>query len=266
MDPARLTFVGNATTLLRLGGFTLLTDPNFIRAGQRAYLGYGLFSKRLRNPALGVEDLPDLDAVVLSHLHGDHWDGVAERGLPRETLVVTTPAAARTLARRGFATLGLRTWDPHELRRGDQTLRITSLPGRHGPRGVHRLLPPVMGSLLDLEVAGTRRVRIYLSGDTLCVPELREIARRCPGIDAAVVHLGGTRLLRRVLVTMDHRHGADLVELLDPRRVVPVHHDDYTVFTSPLSDFTAEARRRGFGDVVTPVERGAEVALSAAVG
>ena len=40
---AGLTFVGNATTLLRLGAFTVLTDPNFLRRGQRAYLGKGLW-------------------------------------------------------------------------------------------------------------------------------------------------------------------------------------------------------------------------------
>jgi L-ascorbate metabolism protein UlaG (beta-lactamase superfamily) len=45
-----LTFIGNATTLIRLGGFTLLTDPNFIRRGQRAYLGKGLWTRRLKDP------------------------------------------------------------------------------------------------------------------------------------------------------------------------------------------------------------------------
>lgn len=44
---ASLTFIGNATALLRLGPFTLLTDPDFLHAGQRAYLGNGLWSKRL---------------------------------------------------------------------------------------------------------------------------------------------------------------------------------------------------------------------------
>ena len=42
-----LTFIGTATTVLRLGSFTLLTDPNFLHRGQRAYLGKGLWSKRL---------------------------------------------------------------------------------------------------------------------------------------------------------------------------------------------------------------------------
>ncbi|MCW2526410.1 MAG: metal-dependent hydrolase, partial [Pseudonocardiales bacterium] len=40
-----LQFIGTATMLLKLGPFTLLTDPNFLHKGQRAYLGHGLTSK-----------------------------------------------------------------------------------------------------------------------------------------------------------------------------------------------------------------------------
>ena len=52
--PVSLTFVGNATVLLRWGPFTLLTDPNFLHAGQRAYLGHGLSTTRLLEPALSM--------------------------------------------------------------------------------------------------------------------------------------------------------------------------------------------------------------------
>src|SRR5947208_1202608 len=76
-----LTFIGNATTLLRLGPFTVLTDPNFLHRGELAYLGYGLVSRRRTEPALGIEELPPLDAVVLSHMHGDHWDRRARAGI-----------------------------------------------------------------------------------------------------------------------------------------------------------------------------------------
>src|SRR5213080_2286757 len=98
----RLTFVGTATTLLRLGGFTLLTDPNFLHRGQRAYLGKGLWATRLTEPALQPTQLPELDAIVLSHLHGDHWDRIATRYLDKDTPVVTTQEAASALGRRGF--------------------------------------------------------------------------------------------------------------------------------------------------------------------
>src|ERR1700709_2663463 len=133
-DDVTLTFGGNATTLLRLGPFTLLTDPNFLHRGQRAYLGYGLFTKRLTEPALQPTQLPALDAILLSHMHGDHWDGIATRHLDKGTPVIPTQEAAAALNRRGFReTSDLRPWQRHELTRGEETLRITSVPGVHGP-------------------------------------------------------------------------------------------------------------------------------------
>ncbi|HYH32087.1 MAG TPA: MBL fold metallo-hydrolase [Pseudonocardia sp.] len=264
MDPrASLTFVGTATTVLHLGAFTVLTDPNFVRRGERVHLGYGLTSKRRTDPALRIGELPPLDAVLLSHLHGDHFDRVARRELPREPPVVTTPHAARRLQRWGFGgATGLPTWDDWEAERGGERLRITSVPGRHGPVGVHRLLPPVMGSVLDLERGGERVLRAYVTGDTLHVPELRRIRERFPDIDVMITHLGGTKVLG-VLVTMDGRQGADLVETIEPAAVVPVHYDDYTVFRSPLEDFVAEMRRRGQDGKLRPVARGATVGLTA---
>lgn len=251
-----LTFIGNATCLLRLGPFTLLTDPNFLHAGQRAYLGYGLWSKRLEDPAMTVAELPALDAIVLSHLHGDHWDRVAQKELDRSVPVMTTARAARTLERRGFQSYGLATWQSRELASGAWTLRITALPGRHGPVGAHRLLPPVMGSMLELEDDGNVVLRVYVSGDTLCVPELAAVAARYRDIDVGVLHLGGTKLLRLLTVTMDGKQGATLVRTLQPRQVVPVHVDDYTVFTSPLEDFvSALGDDRGRLNVVGRGER-----------
>ncbi|WP_148574057.1 MBL fold metallo-hydrolase [Nocardioides caldifontis] len=256
----RLTFVGTATTLLELGAFTVLTDPNFIRRGQRAYLGKGLWSRRLTDPALTPEELPRLDAVVLSHLHGDHFDRVARRRLAREQPVLTTPAAARRLGSWGFDAHGLDTWASETLTRDEETLRVESLPGIHG-RGVMRgLLPPVMGTLLEHRAADGRTRRVYLSGDTLTGDHLDAIAERYPELDAAVVHLGGTRVLLHT-VTMDAVQGVDFLRRIRPRVTVPVHHDDYRVFRSPLSDFEALAAREGVAEGLRTVARGASVSL-----
>src|SRR3954454_8457636 len=124
-----LTFGGNATTLLRLGPFTLLTDPNFLHRGQRAHLGYGLRAKRLTDPALQPTQLQALDGILLSHMHGDHWDRIATKSLPKATPVVTTPEAAKCLADRGFTeTSDLRPWQTHEFSSGTDRLRITAVP------------------------------------------------------------------------------------------------------------------------------------------
>jgi L-ascorbate metabolism protein UlaG (beta-lactamase superfamily) len=254
-----ITFIGNATVLVRWGSFTVLTDPNFLHAGQRVHLGYGLFSARLLEPAMQVADLPPLDAVVLSHLHGDHWDRVAQRQLDRSLPILTTPHASRRLQGvAGFRrALGLRTWESHTLVSGQELLTVTALPGTHAPRPLRRLLPPVMGSLLEFgDTTGAVAQRLYLTGDTLMFDGIRDIARRCPDIDVAVVHLGGTTLPGGLVVTMDGKQGADLLELVRPRWAVPVHVDDYPVMKSPLSAFTDEMARRGLADLVRVVGRG----------
>ncbi|GAA4983110.1 MBL fold metallo-hydrolase [Kineococcus glutinatus] len=259
-----LTFIGTATVLLRYGDLTLLTDPNFLHRGQWAWLGKGLVARRLTDPALRVDELPPLDGLVLSHLHGDHFDRVARRGLRSDLPVLTTPHAARRLASwHGMRDVrGLRTWDSAELVAGGTRVRATAMPGRHARGALQGVLPPVMGTLLEFgPLAGPAGFTLYVTGDTLLVDEVREIPRRVGRIDAAVVHLGGTTLPGGLVVTMDGAEGADLVELVRPRQTVPVHHDDYRLFRSPLADFRAEAERRGWADDVRWVARGETVVL-----
>ena len=251
-------FLGNATTLIRYGDLTLLTDPNFLHAGQRAYLGYGLFTRRLHEPAIGVDELPALDGVVLSHLHGDHWDRTARRGLRRDVPIVTTPHAARRLGRlhRFSAAVGLSPWQSETITTGAYEVRITSLPGVHARGVLGLLLPPVMGSLLEFGRADSPPdVRVYVTGDTLMGDDVRLISRTYPGIDLAVVHLGGTKVAG-MTVTMDGRQGAELLDVVRPREAMPIHYDDYRAFRSPLSDFRKAIAERGVADRVRFVERG----------
>jgi L-ascorbate metabolism protein UlaG (beta-lactamase superfamily) len=264
-----VTFIGNATTLISTGDLTLLTDPNFLHQGQHAYLGYGLVSKRLHPPALTVDQLPKLDAIVLSHMHGDHWDRVAQRGLDHSLPILTTHAAAKALHRRGFPrAAGMSTWQSHTLTGTRSRITVTALPGRHAPLWAQRLLPPVNGTMLEFgPLDGTVTCRLYVSGDTLLIDELSQIPARFESIDGGVLHLGGTRLPAGpklpfgLTVTMDAQQGTDVVELLDLPKVIPVHYDDYGVFASPLADFEREMARRGHSDRLLRVTRGATVTL-----
>ena len=118
-----------------------------------------------------------------------------------------------------------------------------------------------MGSVVDLVQTGRRRLRIYLTGDTLPYPGLEEIAERFPDIDAMLIHLGGTRLAG-VLLTMDGRQGAYVTELIRARLTLPVHYDDYGVFTSSLPAFTNAAAARGLTAGLQPWARGETVQVA----
>lgn len=263
--PIDLQFIGTATTLLSLGPFRILTDPNFLHQGERAHLGYGLTSKRLTQPALRPDELPPLDAVLLSHLHGDHWDRRARAGIDRSTRVLTTRHAARHLSTwQGFrAAKGLRTWEHTNFDKEGASLRVTAVPARHANNPfLNALLPPVMGSVLEVVATpGSAPRRIYITGDTMPFDELGAIGSRFAPIDLAVVHVGGTTLPGGFIVTMTGRDAVDLLQLLRPAHAVPVHYDDYKVFKSGLDDLRREADRANLDVDMRYVERGQSVTL-----
>jgi L-ascorbate metabolism protein UlaG (beta-lactamase superfamily) len=249
-------FIGNATVLLRVAGFTILTDPTFIHKHEQTWLGGGLHTTRLTDPAIELADLPPLDLVLLSHFHGDHFDQVAERDLDRALPIVTTPQSANDLEERGFTNcIPLDVWKSLDVEKGSARLRITATPARHGPRMVDLVLPDVMGSVLDVTMDDGSASRIYITGDTLVIDELREIPRRFPDIDIALLHLGGTRVLG-ILVSMDAKQGIEAMRIVDPALAIPIHYNDYDVFTSPLSDFQDEVRAAGLENRVHYLSHG----------
>lgn len=241
-------FIGTATVIIRYAGFTILTDPNFLHAGDHVHLGYGLTSERLTEPALEIDDLPPIDLCVLSHYHGDHFDQIVEEKLRKDLPIVTTAHAVAELEARDFTGgIALETWETADFKKGAARLLVTAMPGQHGPGIVDFALPPVMGSILDFEKEGERLLRIYISGDTLIHDDLRQIPKRFPGINIGLFHLGGTRVLG-VLVTMDDEQGVEAVKIVDPEKAIPIHYNDYDVFKSPLEDFKRAAEAAGLSE------------------
>lgn len=253
-----LTFVGTATVIVRYAGMTILTDPNFLHKGEHVHLGYGLTSRRLTDPAIPFEQLPPIDLIVLSHVHEDHFDKLVQEKLSRDVPIVTAGSGGAKLRKMGFKTVyDLKRWETLQVNKGIATLRVTATPARHGPAGVAALLPETMGSILDFgsgQPGGN--YRMYISGDTLVYNDIRDIPRRFPDIDLALLHLGGTRILGVVKVTMDGEDGVRMLEIVAPKHAIPIHYNDYTVFKSPLEDFAKAARAKGWEGRITYLTHG----------
>lgn len=257
-DSGSIFFVGNATVLLRYGGFTILTDPNFLHRGEHVHLGYGLESERLTDPAISIDKLPPIDLVVLSHFHGDHFDQLVQKRLDRSIPIVTTPEAAKELRQLGFTSLhAISKWHAVKVNKGNAQLNITAAPARHGPFGASVVLPDTMGSILEFSSKHKpAHYRIYISGDTLMYDEIQEIAKRYPKVDLALLHLGGTKILNTVLVTMDAEQGVEMMKVIAPEHAIPIHYNDYDVFKSPIEDFQKAVAAAGLREKVTYLKHG----------
>jgi len=219
-ENASLYFVGTATTILEWEGVRLMTDPNFLHAGDHVHLGPGVTSKRTTNPAVELEALPNIDVVLLSHYHEDHFDKRVEDSLRRDLPIITTPHAKSHLTSKTdpgenfTAVYELDTFssmvtyiksnsDPETPADTTTTtntkvkaIKVTAMPGKHVPPGVLGTLndllgavPPTNGWMLELgtclqpnnDSTFHSNYRIYISGDTLLVSELQEIPSRYAG-------------------------------------------------------------------------------------
>lgn len=91
----QITYIGHATLLIEMGGARILTDPNF-----ESTLGH--FLPRVSPPGIALEDLPSLDALLVSHAHADHLSFRSLKALSGDLPLYGPPAVARWLQRKAF--------------------------------------------------------------------------------------------------------------------------------------------------------------------
>jgi L-ascorbate metabolism protein UlaG (beta-lactamase superfamily) len=123
-------------------------------------------------------------------------------------------------------------------------------------------MPQVTGSILDFYNALDDRnlhyhrlFRIYITGDTMVFDDIKDIPKHYPDVDVALFHLGGTTVLG-IVVTMDAKDGLEMFRIINPKKVIPIHYNDYDVFKSSLEEFQAEVRNAGVEDKVHYMHHG----------
>src|SRR3979411_639109 len=168
MNSLRITLIGGPTALIEIDGFRLLTDPTFDAPG--AYQLPHVKLEKLTGPALGANDVGDVDAVLLSHdQHSDNLDHSGKDFLRQAKRVLTTEPRAGTTEPVG-------RWGARGLRgRNGTPLTIPATPARHGPAGIEPLSGDVIGFVLTSK---DKSPPIYISGDTVWYDGVAEVARR----------------------------------------------------------------------------------------
>lgn len=180
----RATWLGHSTVLLELDGRRVLTDPVFAeRIGPLGFVG----PRRFHVTPATVEELPPLDAILLSHDHFDHLCASTMRKLAKTGVpIVTALGVGEHLVGVGFEP-GLVT----ELDWGERVelggLRFTATPAQHfSGRGLFGRNKTLWASW----VVESERRKVFFSGDTGLTPQFADVGRAYGPFDLVMLEVG----------------------------------------------------------------------------
>lgn len=253
-DPATLTatWIGHTTALLQLGGLNILTDPIWSdRASPLTFAG----PRRLNAPAVAFDNLPIIDAVVISHNHYDHLDSNTVK-----RLIARFPAmawrvplgVADFLRAKGAADVEECGWHD-SIRVGG--LRLACVPAQHfSGRGIFdRNRTLWCGWVLSSD-----RHSVYFAGDTAINPSFANIGKRYGPFHLALMPIGAydPRWFMRS-VHMDPEECVAAVKQLAPVTadtpvLLATHWGTFRMTDEPVAEPPVRMRRAWSGALLPP--------------
>ncbi len=254
LAPGKLavTFIGHASFLLQIGGLNILVDPVFAR--------WLVLIRRLRRPGVRIQDLPPIDAVLLTHAHMDHLNFPSLRKIILHTRrlrgrspVVVVPEGVEDLVDRlRFSqVLSLRWWE--SLRLGG--VEVTMTPAQHWGARMFKDTHRGFGGY-SLRYGS---MSVYHSGDSGYFDGFSEIGDRlAPQVSLLPIGAYSPDSFRRA-----HTSPEDAMKaFLDLRAeyLVPMHFGTFRLSQEPMDEplprLQNAARQAGVLDRVTALEEG----------
>lgn len=230
-----ITHIDTACILLNINGYRILTDPTLDAAGKLYYHGSGAFSRKTSDPNIDNMTLNNIDLVLLSHhQHKDNFDIKGKEFALTVPLILSTKSASKAIP----GITGLKEWESYAITTSKLPgFKITATPAQHRPWWVPEFISgKVIGFVIEFDEQNSGV--IYISGDTVFFKGINEIAKRFK-IDVGIFHVGSVQF--RYLTgfgqyTMDSIDLLKSVYVLNPNKIIPIHHKGWSHFKEKESE------------------------------
>jgi L-ascorbate metabolism protein UlaG (beta-lactamase superfamily) len=214
----RVQLIRHATLLVQFAGHTLLVDPMLDNVGARPPIQNSPNPRN--NPLVPLPMKPEavlanIESVLVTHTHSDHWDSTAEKLLPKSVPFFGQPQDEAKFLAAGFTAVR-----PIDKSVEWNSIQISRTGGQHGTGEIAKKMAPVSGFLLRADDEPT----LYIAGDTIWCGAVQD-ALDVHEPDVIVLNAGGARFLEGNPITMSAHDVVTVCRRSPKAKIVAVHMD-----------------------------------------
>ncbi|MBC8988446.1 MBL fold metallo-hydrolase [Pedobacter sp. N36a] len=212
-----LQLVRNATLIIEYGGKKILVDPMLSQKGAiESWAGIQ------KNPTVDLimpvnEIVKDVDLVLVTHTHDDHFDKAASKILDKSIELLHQPADKEFFEKEGFKNAAVlkdnMLWNDISIHR---------VEGQHGSGEILKMMGKTSGFVLKAKNQPT----VYIVGDAIWTDDVKKNIKKFDP-DYIVVNSGGARIqgYENTPIIMDEAQTMALIGESGKAKVIAVHMD-----------------------------------------